>query len=64
MAERTKFSEYSWVIPAVIILLILVWCGCSSSTSSVRLQQETGNFVDGEGNREPTDAGEARKITS
>ena len=59
MAERTKFSEYSWVIPAVIILLILVWCGCSSSTSSVRLQQETGNFVDGEGNREPTDAGEA-----
>lgn len=56
MAERTSFSEYSWVIPAVIILLILVWCGCSSSSSSVRLQQETGNFADGEGNREPTDA--------
>lgn len=62
MSANSSSQQYDWVLPAALILLLIVMISCgggSSNQSSVLLQQQkddgaTGNFQDGDGNKEVT----------
>ena len=59
MSANSSSQQYDWVLPAALILLLIVMISCGGgSSSSVLLQQKddgaTGNFQDGDGNKEVT----------